>query len=262
MNVGIIGGTGLEGFISEGVRKRVSTPFGEVVVTLGSMDGVEAAFIPRHGYEHEKPPNMVNYRAHICALRKLDVRRVLATSSVGSMNPSFAPGDMVILDQVIDYTKSRKYTFYDDETVHLDFTEPFCPDLRKILYSTALKLGLRTWNHGTYVCCEGPRFETKAEIDMMRFFGGDLVGMTLVPEVFLARELGLCYASIGIVTNWAAGVQGKVSHGEVTAMMDRKREDIARLLREAAPQVGNAPRRANCVEMDGRADEFLRRLEA
>ncbi len=262
MDLGIIGGTGLEGLIEAKVRRRFTTPFGEVEATIGTVDGVEVVFIPRHGYRHEHLPHKVNYRAHIYGLRKFEVRKVLATSAVGSMNPSFAPGDLVILDQVIDCTKKREYTFYDDETVHVDFTEPFCPDLREILYSTTLKLDLRTWDHGTYVCVEGPRFETKAEIEVMRFFGGDLVGMTLIPEVVLAREFGLCYASIGIVTNWAAGVQDKVSHQEVMEMMDEKRKDIARILREAVPRAADVPRRSVCMEMDEKAEEYLRRLEA
>lgn len=232
MRIGIIGGTGLYDLGAAGVRTQaVSTPFGEALVSLFAHGGREVVFLARHGHDHSVPPHRVNYRANIDALRRLDCDCVLASNAVGSLRTQMAPGDLVLPDQFLDFTRSRACTFYDGQAAgvrHVDVSEPYCPSLRR-QFLAALGDGA-AHPAATYVCTEGPRFETPAEIRMFDRLGGDLVGMTGVPEVALAREAGLCYLSICIVTNYAAGITGvPLTEGEVTALM---RERLPRLRQE------------------------------
>jgi Purine nucleoside phosphorylase len=182
---------------------------------------MEFVFLPRHGEGHTCPPHMVNYRANIMALKQAGVESIIAVASVGSLRAHIRPGDFVLLDQFIDFTKSRTSTFFDgSEVVHVDMTEPFCESLRKCVLA-AKPSGQKVHERGTYVCSDGPRFETAAEIKAYSAMGGDVVGMTVVPEVVLARELGMCYAGIAAVTNYAAGISKKVSHEEVLEAMKK-----------------------------------------
>lgn len=261
MVVGIIGGSGLEDLLIGKGRIEFPTPFGDMGAVEGKIGDVEVIFIPRHGFHHERPPHRVNYKGILYALRKAGVRKIVATCSVGSLNPSFQPGDLVIPDQIIDLTKARDYTFYHDEAVHIDATEPFCPLIRKELISATLRLGLGAWSHGTYICFEGPRFETKAEIRMAQLLGADLVGMTLAPEAALARELALCYGALSIVTNWAAGLQERVTDEEVREMVKAKRKVIEALFREVLPSIEGLER-DGCAEVEGRVEALMRRLES
>jgi 5'-methylthioadenosine phosphorylase len=201
-------------------KRQVSTRYGEVSLFLyRNKDGLDFVFLPRHGEGHTCPPHKINYRANIMALKQAGVESIIAVASVGSLRAHIRPGDFLLLDQFIDFTKSRPSTFYDqDEVVHVDMTEPFCEILRKCVLA-AKPPGVKVHEKGTYVCAEGPRFETAAEIRAYSAMGGDVVGMTLVPEAVLARELGMCYAGIAIVTNYAAGISKKVSHEEVLAAM-------------------------------------------
>lgn len=219
----VIGGTGVyDPALLEGVETRhVATPYGEVTVQVGRYRDREVAFLNRHGTGHAVPPHRVNYRANIAALKSLGVKSILATAAVGSLNVNMAPGHFVFVDQFLDFTRNRAQTFYDDRVVHLDMTEPYCPELRRVLWEVAQNLGLPAHRGGTYVCTEGPRFETPAEIRMFRHMGADVVGMTGVPEVVLAREAEMCYASIAVVANYAAGITpARLSHPEVVAAME------------------------------------------
>ncbi|MGQ4892839.1 MAG: S-methyl-5'-thioadenosine phosphorylase [Candidatus Njordarchaeia archaeon] len=249
MLVGIIGGSGfykLKGI--EGIKDEVvDTPFGEVSLKIGNVDGHEVAFIPRHSEEHSIPPHKINYRANIFALFKLGVKYVIATNAVGSLKRGFQPGSIVLPDQIIDLTKNRTYTFFDGSfsvkmrdgtvkggVVHTDVTEPYCNQLRGYIIEANKKLNLPLFDKGTYVCMEGPRFETPAEIKFLQIIGGDLVGMTGSPEVFLAKELDLCYASISVVTNYAAGMQEKVTHEEVIEIFNSISPKVGNLIIETA----------------------------
>jgi 5'-methylthioadenosine phosphorylase len=205
------------------VEKRpVSTKYGDVTLFIyRNKDGLEFVFLPRHGEGHTCPPHMINYRASVMALKQAGVESIIAVASVGSLRAHLRPGDFVLLDQFIDFTKSRPSTFFDqDEAVHIDMTEPFCESLRRCVLA-AKPAGVKVHEKGTYVCAEGPRFETAAEIRAYSAMGGDVVGMTMVPEVVLARELGMCYAGIAVITNYAAGISKKVSHEEVLAAMEK-----------------------------------------
>jgi len=218
MTFGIIGGTGFYSVGEEGPpAPAVETRYGPARLSRVQFAGQEVAFVTRHGPDHTVPPHRVNYRANIAALRDLGVTNILASASVGSLNPQMSPGDLVVLTQFLDFTRARAATLYDDRVVHVDMTEPYCPRLRAELLAAGERRGQRLPPSATYVCAEGPRFETAAEIQMFRQLGADLVGMTNVPEVVLAREAGLCYAAVALVCNMAAGISaGPIEHAAVS----------------------------------------------
>ena len=232
----IIGGSGFyqPGIFNETREIKIDTPYGTVTPLIGKAGGVEVAFIPRHGKEHSLLPHQLNYRANIWALKEIGVKRIIATSAVGSLNRKYPPGSMVIIDQFLDFTKQRPFTFFekgDAFRAHVDMTEPYCPELRERIKRAATACKIPVHSGGCYVCAEGPRYETAAEIRMFRKLGGDVVGMTGVPEVVLARELGICYAAISTITNWAAGLsKHPLSHHEVMAVMKHNQEKLRELI--------------------------------
>lgn len=214
----IIGGTGVdlrgENSPLESAREEIlTTQHGSALVTLARFAGRDIVFLHRHAnpdpqtqhLSQHLPPHRVNYRANIAALKKLGVTAILASTAVGGMRREWPPGTLVLLDQFIDCTVSRVKTFFDFGAVHIDVTQPYCRALRSLLLKVAAQKNLALQDGGTYVCAEGPRFETPAEIRVFAQWG-DVVGMTGVPEVTLAREAGLSYAGVSIVTNFAAGI--------------------------------------------------------
>lgn len=234
--IGIIGGTGI---YSEGVLKNVKkisvkTPYGEPSsrIILGSYMRKRVAFLFRHGEKHTIPPHNVNSRANIYALKKLGVQRIIGTAAVGSLNENMKPGDIVIPDQFIDMTKQRKLTFYDGPKVaHISVADPFCPELRKVANDVIKKLNIRFHSKGTYLCVEGPRFSTKAESNLWRLMKSDIIGMTLVPEVNLAREMEICYLSISSVTDYDCWKDSKaVSAEDVTKVMKSNAKKIQKIM--------------------------------
>ncbi len=235
MLLAVIGGTGFYriGGEAEGERETVGTRYGPVEIRRVRMGEAEVAFLSRHGFDHSVPPHRVNYRANIAALRELGVRNILASAAVGSMSEELPPGSLALVTQFLDFTRGRQSTFFDGEegkVVHVDVSEPYCPHLRGELQSAAMTTNEKLHADATYVCAEGPRFETPAEIRMFRQLGGDIVGMTNVPEVVLAREAGICYAAVAIVTNWAAGVSKEpVRHRDVSEFMDQQTPRVRRL---------------------------------
>lgn len=224
----IIGGTGLYRMddAAPGERLTVDTLYGPAQVERIGVGGSRVVFLPRHGFEHSVPPHRVNYRANIAALKELGVTNILASAAVGSMTDHLPPGSFAALTQFLDFTRGRHSTFFDGDdgkVVHVDVTEPYCLHLRGELLAAADALNDSLHPDATYVCAEGPRFETPAEIRMFRQLGGEVVGMTGVPEVALAREAGMCYAAVAIVTNWAAGVsKNPIGHREVSSFMDQQ----------------------------------------
>jgi len=236
VSIGIIGGTGVyDPSILENVRQfETMTPYGIVYYKVGDFDGKSIAFIPRHGSKHSIAPHLINYRANIWAMKQIGVRYILATAAVGSMHLPMGLGDFVLVDQFIDFTKNRITTFHEGGNrgvVHVDLTAPYCSMLREKLLLVAQGLSIAIHPQGTYVCTEGPRFETPAEIAMFSKLGGHLVGMTNVPEVVLAREAEMCYATIAMVTNYAAGIsKDPLTYGEVLAVMKQNTENLKNLL--------------------------------
>ena len=227
--IGIIGGSGVYEITEKADKcenKLVKTDYGDVEVSILDIFSKKVAFIPRHASGHSIPPHKINFRANIDALKNVGVTKIIATNSVGSMNLDMVPGSFVIPNDFLDFSQDRKKTFYEDKVVHIDVTEPYCPYLKEVLAKSGdVMLG------GTYVCTEGPRFETPAEIKMFKMLGGDLVGMTRVPEVTLARESEICYNSLCIVSNYASGIsKDELTIDEVFEMVKEKESDLLELI--------------------------------
>ena len=227
--IGIIGGSGVYELTQKAdscTEKIVKTDYGEVKVSILDICSKKVAFLPRHASGHSIPPHKINFRSNIDALKNIGVTKIVATNSVGSMNEEMPPGSFVIPNDFLDFSQDRAKTFYEDKVVHIDVTEPYCPNLRDVLAKSGnVILG------GTYVCTEGPRFETPAEIKMFKMLGGDLVGMTGVPEVTLAREREICHNSICIVSNFASGIsEEELTIDEVFEMMAEKKDELLELI--------------------------------
>ncbi len=216
MKIGIIGGTGF--YEAEGDEIEVETRYGKVAAFHFVRGGRDVFFIPRHGRKHI-PAHMVNYHANVEAMYLMGVEAIIGINTVGSMRKEIDVGSLFIPDDFIDLS-GRKSTFFDDQAIHIDMSQPFCPVVRKTLLEEA-----KDAKEGVYVVTNGPRLETKAEIEMMRNFG-HVVGMTLSPEVILAREKGICYASICIVSNHAAGMQESLDIEEIKRVHATRKEDL------------------------------------
>ncbi|MCE4613265.1 MAG: S-methyl-5'-thioadenosine phosphorylase [Desulfurococcales archaeon] len=252
-HVGIIGGSGLydPGIVERPVEVRVSTPYGDPsdFVVVGEVSGVKVAFLPRHGRGHRLPPHAINYRANLWALKALGVKWVISVSAVGSLREDYKPGDFVVPDQFIDMTKNRKhYTFYDGPiTVHVSMADPFCEDLRQRLVEAARKHGYPVHDRGTYVCIEGPRFSTRAESRVWKeVFKADIIGMTLVPEVNLACEAQLCYATLAMITDYDVWAERPVTAEEVERVMKENVARARKILFDVIPKLSGSPEPAKC----------------
>lgn len=245
--IGIIGGSGVydPGLFKNVKRLNLHTPYGPTSdeIEVGTLGGVRMAFLPRHGRGHRLPPHKVPYRANLWALKQLGVERILSPCAVGSLQERVRPGDIVLVDQFIDWTKHRDLTYFDGPTtVHISAADPFCPELLALFHKTAKSLKLRVHRGGTYVCIEGPRFSTRAESRMFRGFA-DVIGMTLVPEAQLARELEMCYLSIATSTDYDVWAEEPVSVKEILRVLAQNVENSKRLLEQAIPHV---PVRRQC----------------
>lgn len=210
--VAIIGGTGLTTLDTLKIshQQTLSTPYGDPSspLTWGELGGQTVVFLARHGQHHTLPPHKINYRANLWVLRQIGVKRVIAIAAVGGIRADMAPGTLAFPDQMIDYTWGRDSTFFEDNlshVTHIDFTEPYCSQLRERLIQVARELRLDARETGTYAAMQGPRLETAAEIRRLERDGCDVVGMTGMPEAALARELDVRYAACAVVANWAAG---------------------------------------------------------
>ncbi len=245
--VGVIGGSGL--YDMEGLKSvkpvRVRTPFGDPSdeYVTGMLGDVRMVFLPRHGRGHRRLPSEVNYRANIYGMKKLGVEWLISVSAVGSMKEEIRPGHMVIVDQFFDRTKSRPSTFFGDGIVgHVEFADPVCADLASVLYGAARDAGATVHRGGTYVCIEGPQFSTRAESNIYRKWGVDVIGMTNLPEAKLAREAEICYATIALSTDYDCW---HVSEESVTIEMilDTIRKNVSTakdIIRRAAPAISSA----------------------
>ena len=240
--IAIIGGTGFGAALVAGTPETVETVYGSASLTRAGLgDGWELLFLARHGAGHSLPPHKINHRANIAALRDLGADAVFATTAVGSLRPEIAPGDFVVLNDFLDFTKGEVVTFYGEtgEVRHTDFVYPYDPSLREILLQTAgPELTPRIHPQGTYLCTSGPRYETPAEV---RLFGqwASVVGMTGAPEAILCREAGLRYAGVALATNYGTGLlsAAPLSHAEVEAEMAASRAALVSWLLRAARAV-------------------------
>ena len=231
MEKAIIGGTGVYN-AGEGISKIVKTKYGEVELDILNIHGEEIVFLARHGKGHSVPPHLINYRANIMALKEIGVKYIYSTAAVGSCNENFEPGDVVVIRDFLDFTKGRVNTFFEggNESVkHVDMSDPYCKNLREKFYNMAKEEGLNIKGDAVYVCTEGPRFETAQEIKMFKALGGDVVGMTSVPEVVLAKELGMCYSTIGIISNWCTGITGEITFHDIQGAMEKNKSKVTEI---------------------------------
>lgn len=246
--VGVIGGTGLEALLTGEKQIRVGSPYGLAPpVSVGNVEGISVAFLPRHGLDHSVPPHKVNYRANVYALYKLGVKRIIATNAVGAINRRLKVGGFVVPHDFIDFTKLRQSTYYNDAPVtHVDVSQPYCPEIRSVLIKIARKHEVKVPAKAVLVCTEGPRYESPAEIEMFKRMGCDVVGMTGLPEALLARELEMCYATLCFVTNMAAGIQKRLTVDEVAVIAQERKPLIEQVLRESIVHLP-AKRRCPCA---------------
>ena len=251
--IGIIGGSGLysmPGFTN--VREeRVETPFGEPseVFVLGELEGRKVAFLARHGRGHRILPSELNFRANIYALKKLGVGRILSISAVGSLKEEHKPGDFVIPDQFIDRTSKRVSTFFGEGIVgHISFADPVCAVLAKAAAEACAKVGVAGHLGGTYVCMEGPQFSTRAESNLYRSWGADVVGMTNLQEAKLAREAEICYTTIAMVTDYDCWREGHdaVTVEQIIAVSHQNAENAAKVVKAAVAAIP-AERKCACA---------------
>jgi 5'-methylthioadenosine phosphorylase len=217
--IGIFGGSGLYRLLDGVEEVEVETPYGppSAPVSRGEVGGRAVAFLPRHGLDHQFPPHRVNYRANVWALHHLGVRRILGPCAAGSLQPHVHPGDFVVCDQLVDRTTGRDGTFFDGPLpYHLAFADPYCEDLRRVALAAGEAQGVNAVDGGTVVVVPGPRFSTRAESRWYRLQGADVINMTQAPEAALARELGLCYATLALVTDYDTGVEDRADVAPVS----------------------------------------------
>lgn len=243
IKIGIIGGSGMDDprIIKESREKKVTTPYGKPSspLTVGKIDGVNVVILARHGKKHSIYPSGINYRANIHALKKEGCTHILATTAVGSLRGRIKPGDFVFVDQFIDFTKHRPLTFHDEQVIHTPMSDPCCPVLRSLLVSSAKELKLKYHGKGTVITIEGPRFSTRAESHMFRTLGADVINMSTVPEVILAREVGICYQPIAMSTDYDCWKEGEapVTWEMISAIMARNAENVKKLLVRAIGKI-------------------------
>jgi len=219
----------MESLFTVSGERRVETEFGVVTAYVCKAGDSRFFVIPRHGKDHSVPPHRINFKAYVQALKKLGVTDVVATSAVGSISKKIGIGELGLLGQFIDFSK-RHLTFFEKKPVHVDMTYPYDASLQERLQVAARSLRIRLTPDLVYVCVDGPRYETAAEIRMFGIIGGDVVGMTGAPEAALSREAGLRYASVVVATNWGAGIQEKVSHEEVVSVMQKAGPRVKKLV--------------------------------
>jgi len=252
VKIGVIGGSGIydiEG-ITETHTERIRTPFGDPSdkIVIGNLEGLPVAFLPRHGRGHFIAPSELNSRANIYALKSLGVEQIISVSACGSLKEELKPRDIVIPDQLFDRTRQRPYSFFGEGIVaHIAFANPYCTELSGILYQVAKDLRLSVHLGGTYVCIEGPQFSTKAESKVFRSLGFSIIGMTNIPEAKLAREAEICYATLGLVTDYDVWKEGEeVTVERVVGNLLANIENVKKLIKAAIPRL-KRERKCECA---------------
>lgn len=243
IKIAIIGGSGIDNpkILKRAKELKIETPFGEPSSKLitGRIGGREVVVLARHGKKHTIMPTKVPFRANIWALKKAGCSHILATTACGSLRENVKPKELIFLDQFIDFTKHRALTFHEDKVIHTSMADPFCPKMREILIKTAKELKIPHHQTGTMITIEGPRFSTRAESRMFKLLGADVVNMSTVPEVILARELGICYASIAMATDYDAWRTGEkpVTWEMVLKVMNHNADSVKKLLLKVIPKI-------------------------
>ena len=243
--IGVFGGSGFYSLLDKADEFWVETPYGvpSAKVTVGNIAGRSVAFLPRHGSDHSLPPHSINYRANVWAMKSLGVENIIGPCASGSLQPDVVPGDFVICDQFVDRTTGRKDTFYDGPiTTHVGMSEPYCPVLRRIAIKAAQEMGIIVHETGTVVVIQGPRFSTKAESKWFSSMGWEVINMTQYPEAYLARELGISYAMVALITDYDAGLEGHpevkpVTHEDVIKVFLANNDKLKNLLYKMIPEI-------------------------
>ncbi|MDE1851100.1 MAG: S-methyl-5'-thioadenosine phosphorylase [Candidatus Micrarchaeota archaeon] len=256
--IGIIGGSGFYSLVEEAANESVISEYGDPsdALAMGKMKGKDVVFLPRHGTMHTIPPHKVPYRANIDSMSKLGVERLIATNAVGSLKEEYKPGELVLFDQFFNATHGRIDTFYDKDVVaHMSPAEPYCPELREIAAKALDRLGYAYHKAGTVVVINGPRFSTKSESRFFARQGFETINMTQYPEVALAREKGICYLGVGLVTDYDVGLEGTsikpVTADQVMKTFAENVEKAKALVSELVPMIPEQ-RSCGCAKaMDG-----------
>jgi 5'-methylthioadenosine phosphorylase len=260
--IGVFGGSGF--YHMDGAEEiEVDTPYGAPSdnITLTTIGGKRVAFIPRHGRKHQIPPHMINYRANLWAMKELGVTRVIGPCAAGSLQPHVRPGDFVICDQFVDRTNGRKDTFYDGPvTTHISTADPYCPEMSKLAALKAKALGITVHETGTVVVIQGPRFSTRSESKWYGSQGWEVINMTQYPECVLARELGMCFVNISLITDYDVGLEGgpdvtAVTHEAVIEVFNKNNDKLRSLLHELIAALPETPG-CGCYKhlLDGRIE--------
>jgi 5'-methylthioadenosine phosphorylase len=229
--IGVFGGSGFYSLLENAREVWIETPYGSPSdrVAIGEIAGKRVAFLPRHGKDHRFPPQSINYRANLWAMKELGVTRIIGPTACGSLQKTVEPGHMVVADQVVDRTSGRKDTFYDGPiTTHVSFADPYCPQLRPLAVDALRALGVTTHDKGTVVVIQGPRFSTRAESKWFQDAGWEVINMTQYPECYLARELEICYVNISLITDYDVGLEGAepVTHEAVLKVFASNNERV------------------------------------
>jgi 5'-methylthioadenosine phosphorylase len=252
--IGVFGGSGFYSLLDDVRREHIKTPFGEPSgdFAIGSLDGAEVVFLPRHGSKHTIPPAQINYRANLWAMNKLGVTQIIAPTAAGSLRTAIKPGDFVVTDQFVDRTQGRADTFFTGPQVaHVSAADPYCPRLRAHALATGRELGVTMHDGGTVVVINGPRFSTRAESKWFAAQGWEVVNMTQYPELILARELQLCYVNIALITDYDSGLEGSpevapVSVAEVERLYRSNNERVRELILRLVPRLATEERDCPC----------------
>lgn len=243
IKIAVIGGSGIDDpkILKNPEEIGIETPFGNPASKLiaGQIAGRDIVILARHGKDHSIMPTKVPFRANIWALKEVGCTHILATTACGSLREEIRPKDLIFADQFIDFTKHRNLTFFEDKVIHTPMADPFCPKLRELLINAAEDLNISHHKKGTNITIEGPRFSTRAESHLFRNFGADIINMTTVPEVILARELGICYASIAMATDYDSWKKGEeaVTWDMILKAMKHNAENVKRLLLKVIPKI-------------------------
>lgn len=241
-DIGVFGGSGFYSLMDDVEEVAIDTPYGPPSdkLAIGLLKGKKVAFLPRHGKDHSIPPHKINYRANLWAMKELGVKKIIGPCAAGSLIPEFKPGDFVVVDQFINATSGRADTFFDGPNVtHVSAADPYCESLRALAFQKGREMGISIHDKGTIVVVNGPRFSTRAESRYFSMIGGQVINMTQYPEGYLAKELGICYVNIAMITDYDAGLEGRddippVEHEAVlevfTANIDKLKQLIVKMV--------------------------------
>lgn len=255
VDIGVFGGSGFYSLLEDVQEIEVDTPYGKPSdkIAIATFEGKKIAFLPRHGKKHDIPPHKINYRANVYAMKQLGVKWIIGPTASGSLQADVKPGDFVVTDQFVDRTWGRNDTFYDGpEVVHTSMAQPYCSDLRQTCIEAGKSLGITVHEKGTVVVIQGPRFSTVAESRWFSKMGWEVINMTQYPECYLAKEAGICYANIALITDYDVGLEGQddieaVTHEAVLKVFQENNEKLKEMLFEIIRRIDPA-KECNCCK--------------